>query len=255
MRRAVLICLLLSLSLAAPAAADQRAAVALERCATAAATDLRAATFVARMRRIAGAERMQLRFHLQHRAEGGAWRPAGALGSWRNAAPGVGAYVYTKRVEGLAVPGEYRVLVRFRWLDDEGAGVAAARRLSPRCAQPDPRANLRPVAVELEHQEDGRTRYGVRIRNTGLAAAGPFGVVFSVDGVALTPTGTAPALGAGDVTVVEVVGPACGRGAVVDVVVDPGLALDERREDDNALSAPCPAPEGLGRGSTLGGRP
>ena len=254
MRRAVLICLLLSLSHAAPAAADQRAAVALERCATGAAAESRVATFVARMRQVAGAERMQLRFHLQHRADGGAWRPAGALGGWRTAASGVGAYVYTKRVEGLALPGEYRVLVRFRWLDENGASVAAARRLSPRCVQPDPRANLRPVAIEVEHLGDGTTRYGARIRNTGLAAGGPFSVVFSVDGVAVSPTGAAPALGPGEVTVVEVVAPACVRGAVVDVVVDPALAIAERREDDNALRAACP-PTRLARGSTLSGRP
>ena len=129
------------------------------------APEQRAATFVARMRQVAGGERMRLRFDLQHRPQDGRWRPAGALGGWRTADPGVGAYVYTKRVEALAAPATYTVRIQFRWYDVDGDVQRRAERRSPVCRQPDLRPQLRVLALA-----PGR----VTVANVGLGRAGAF---------------------------------------------------------------------------------
>src|SRR3712207_1335471 len=90
------------LVLAAPADAAPRASVRLERCAIGDAPEARSATFVARMRNLPGAERLQVRFGLQARAgEDGMWQPVvgDGLGTWNVSEPGVRGYVFAKRIE------------------------------------------------------------------------------------------------------------------------------------------------------------
>ena len=83
----------------------------------------RAAVFEGRMRTIAGASRMQMRFTLQARTPDTVrWSAVTApgFGSWVSSAAGTSRYVYTKRVESLLAPAAYRVLLRFRWTGPGG---------------------------------------------------------------------------------------------------------------------------------------
>ncbi len=227
---------------AAPAGASHRhASVALEQCATGASAAERFAVWVGRMRALPGATGQQLRFSLQARA-GGRWTtvPGERLGEWRTAEPGVRAYVFSKRVEGLAAPGAYRTVVQFRWLDEHGSVVHGARRVSAVCRQPDLRPDLAPAAVAVERDPAGGARYRVAVRNLGPVAAGSFEVAVEVVGAGRL-VATAPQLGPGAVAAVELTGPACEPGATLRVIVDPAAAVPERDETRNALAARCPA--------------
>ena len=96
----------------------------------------RMATFEGRMRTARGATRLQMRFTLQTRSKDQAnWPalPAPGFGKWLSSDPGVGRYVYTKRVVALFAPASYRTLVAF-------AGSGAAAGASPRTARPRPPA-------------------------------------------------------------------------------------------------------------------
>src|SRR3954454_4050706 len=104
----------------------------------------RAGVFTGSMRRSARNARMQMRFTLQARTPDRArWSTvtAAGFGTWVSSAPGVGRYVYTKRVEGLLAPASYRVAVRFRWLDASGAGLQRTKAYCPVCRQPGPRGD------------------------------------------------------------------------------------------------------------------
>jgi hypothetical protein len=228
---------------AAPAHAAVGAGVKLVGCESSLDPMGRAATFEARMRLRKAARRMQMRFTLQTRTpEEPRWRtlPAAGFGKWLTSDPGVGRYVYTKRVVSLAAPGSYRTIVRFRWLDAGGKRVASARAKSPTCRQADLRPNLRPLGVEAQAGADAaHARYLVPVVNRGRSLAGPFDVVVSVDDTTLTPA-RAPELQPGERALVEVQGPPCAAGQMLTVDVDPTGAVDERTEADNQLSVPCP---------------
>jgi hypothetical protein len=204
----------------------------------------RLATFEARMRTVRGTARMQMRFTLQTRGKDQVnWRALAApgFGRWLTADPGVGRYVYTKRVVSLFAPASYRTLVRFRWLGRSGRHVASDRSTSPICRQLDLRPNLRPLGIDERAGADAaHARYVVPVVNRGKSTAGPFDVVVTVDGATLTPAQT-PNLAPGERAVVEVDGPPCTGGSMLTVDVDPTGAVDERVEVDNRLSVLCPA--------------
>ncbi len=189
------------------------------------------------------ARKMQMRFTLQTRsAEAPGWHKlaASGFGKWLTSDPGVGRYVYTKRVVALEAPASYRTLVRFRWLDVDGDRVASAKATSATCRQADLRPNLRPLGVEARPGADAQhARYLVPVVNRGRSLAGPFDVVVSVDGTTLTPA-QAPELAPSERALVEVQGPPCQEGQMLTVDVDPTGAVDERTEEDNQLSVPCP---------------
>ncbi|MGH2967915.1 MAG: CARDB domain-containing protein, partial [Solirubrobacteraceae bacterium] len=205
----------------------------------------RAGVFEGQMRRLRGAERMQMRFTLQARTpERDRWSSVNAagFGTWVSSAPGTSRYVYTKRVEGLLAPASYRVLLRFRWLDAGGEVVERARAYSRTCRQPDPRANLVVGSIGVQPAVDpARRRYVVFVRNSGRTDSEPFSLAVSVDGEPLPP---APvfALAPGEGTLVTVEGPACVPGAPIDAEADAGEVVDERTEADNRLTQACPAP-------------
>jgi hypothetical protein len=183
-----------------------------------------------------------MRFTLQIREPGEGWhrQSAPGFGKWLSSDPGVGKYVYTKRVVALEAPASYRVQVRFRWLDSDGDRVASARATSAICRQRDLRPNLKPLGVQEQPGADaGHARYLVPVVNRGRSEAGPFDVVVQVDGTTLTPA-QAPGLAPGERALVEVQGPPCADGQMLTVDVDPTGAVDERAEEDNQLSLPCP---------------
>jgi hypothetical protein len=237
MRRIALLAAFVGLVAPATAAASP-ATVALTAC----QPRERAAEFEARMDQIPGAERMKLRFTLEMRRVGRAWKKVVSpeLGGWRTADAETTRYISSRRVSALVGPASYRTVVRFRWLDGDGVRVASAKATSPVCRQSDLRPNLKPLGVEARPGADAsHARYLVPVLNRGRSLAGPFDVVVSVDGTALTPA-QAPELGPGERALVEVQGPPCQDGQILTVDVDPTGTVDERAEGDNQLSALCP---------------
>jgi CARDB len=241
MRQLVITLLLLGV-LAAPAHAAT-SGVRLTSCQSALDPTEREASFEGRMKVKHRARRMQMRFTLQTRsADEPRWHklPAAGFGKWLTSNPGIGRYVYTKRVIELEAPASYRTIVKFRWLDADGDRVASAKSTSPVCHQSDFRPNLRPLGVQAKPGADSsHARYIVPVANRGRTAAGAFDVVVSVDGTTLTPAQT-PGLLAGEKALAEIQGPPCRPGQILTVDVDPTGAVDERNEGDNQLSVPCP---------------
>ena len=251
LRRALPLVLLAALAVlaaralgAAPAAGAERYARAvLLACEKGAQEAERAGVFEGRMRSVAGAERMQMRFALKVRPGAhGRWRAVQAPGfdAWLTSDPGTKSYVYTKRVERLVAPGWYRTVVRFRWLAADGGVLARSRSTSRTCRQPDPRANLvvRQIAVEPT-ADPARRSYLVLVRNTGRAPSPPSAVSLEVGGTLLAPA-EAPALAPRATALVALEGPACEPGGPLHAEADARDDVDERSERDNALSLPCP---------------
>jgi CARDB len=239
MRRALLT---LVVFLAFPGAA-QAASVRVTDCVPALDPEERTATFEARMRSVRDSERMQVRFALQAREdELHPWRRVVAEGfdTWLTSMPDVRRYSYAKTVVNLSAPAAYRTVVRFRWLDLDGAVVKSAREVSASCRQPDMRPNLVPRRVDVLPGPDADTRsYAVTVRNDGRSDADPFTATFQArDLGTLAVLGLAP----GAQRVVTFVAPPCTAGAPLTVTLDPDEAVDERDEDDNVLIAPCPPP-------------
>jgi hypothetical protein len=229
MLRIALIAAFASLLAPATAAAAVPASVALTAC----QPRDRAAEFEARMDQIAGGARMKLRFTLEARKTGKAWKRVAApeLGGWRTADPQTTRYISSRRVTALVGPASYRTVVRFRWLDADGRTIAAARARSRACWQPDHRPNLNLRALSVE----GGSTYVVLVANTGRSETGPFDL--EITGL---PTQVVQTIAPGGEALVEVAGPACESGAPVTATADPLDRIDERSERDNALTRPCP---------------
>jgi CARDB len=228
MVRTGLIAALALLLVPASAAAAGPASVSLTAC----APKERAAEFEARMDQISGAVRMKLRYSLEARKPGRAWRRVVApeLAGWRTAAPETTRFISERRVTELTGPSHYRALVRFRWIDEQGETVARATRRSRTCWQPDHRPNLKPRELLLE---DGG-RYLVLVANTGRSASGAFDLEIS----GLPPL-VVDDLEPGEERWVEATGPQCEPGHVITATADPLDLVDERNERDNALRVRC----------------
>jgi CARDB len=229
MHRLALLTVLTLLLAAAPAAAAAPASVTLTAC----QPRERAAAFDARMDKVAGSARMKLRFALEARRPGKGWRRVAApeLGGWRTADATTTRFISSRRVTGLVGPAHYRALVRFRWVDEDGRLVAAARARSRACRQPDHRPNLSLRGLSVA---DGR--YVVRVANTGHSASGAFELQITGLGPVVVADGLAP----GEERSVEAAGPACERDARVTAQADPLDLVDERNETDNAVTVRCP---------------
>jgi hypothetical protein len=244
MRRASALALLLLLLAvpAAPAAGGTeeppRLAAQLTGCATAVDPAGRTAEFTGSMPALAGTDRMAMRFDLFQRRGRGAFRRIATpgLGEWERSEPGRGGFVFTKRVEFLAAPASYRAVVRFRWYDADGALQRAALRRTPVCRQPDPRPQLRVVALEPA-PEGG---YRATVENTGRGGASAFATTLTVGGEAQAPR-RIEGLAAGDVAVLVLAGPPCPPGGAARVEVDSGREVAEAVERDNARTVPCAA--------------
>ena len=235
MRRALLIA---TLSLLAFPAAANAASVKLVECVPALEPGERSATFEARMHPARGSERMQVRFTLQERRQGAlpGWRRVAASGldEWLTSYPDVRRFSYSKTVRNLSAPASYRMVVRFRWLGDDGELLRRKRARSRSCRQPDLRPDL--VATDIAAVDGG---YEVALRNRGRTAAGPFAVAFAVGDLVLEPLAL-EGLAAGERRVVSFSGPPCRPGEQLTATVDAGAAVDERDEDGNVAVAPCP---------------
>jgi hypothetical protein len=233
MRRALLIATVALLVFPAAAGA---ASVRLVECVPALEPADRSATFEARVHPVRGSERMQVRFTLQVRQ--GAlpgWRRVAAseLDAWLTSFPDVRRFTYSRTVRNLSAPASYRTIVRFRWLDADGEVVRRSRAISRACRQHDMRPDL--VATEIVPVAGG---YEVALRNDGRTDAGPFEVALAAGVLALEPAAL-EGLAAGERRTVSIGGPPCAPGEPLTATVDSAGAVDERDEQDNALTLPC----------------
>ncbi len=193
------------------------------------------------MKAIRGSSRMQIRFELQSRTpDRPAWHTlvAPGFGVWNSADPGVRRYVYQKRVEALAAPADYRMVLQFRWLDGNRQ-LAQQRRVTRVCRQPDVRPDLVPRRLAVKGAGGGARRYVVGVANSGGSDAGPSSVVVMINGSPL-PAAAVPALRAGARTQIEMTGPRCAPGSNLVVRVDADGRVDESVEAGNELVRPCP---------------
>ncbi|HEY3019900.1 MAG TPA: CARDB domain-containing protein [Solirubrobacteraceae bacterium] len=213
----------------------------LDACHTGAAALDRFAVFSAQMGAVSGTKRMQVRFDLLQRVPGTAFRriQAPGLGAWRSSVPGIDIFRYHKQVANLAAPGQYRALVRFRWLGDGGRVLQQAQRRTRTCKQPDLRADLVIGGLTAERAGPGRFSYTVIVRNDGRSATPAFAVVFAV-GKEAQPPQTVRSLAAGEKRALTFVGPRCDTDRPVRVSVDTDLAVDEANEGNNVRTLGCP---------------
>jgi subtilase family serine protease len=134
----------------------------------------------------------------------------------------------------------YRMVVRFRWHDEEGNVIASTRRRSWRCSQGRSLPNL--VVTERVAVSPGQTatttRYRITVVNSGRARARAVEVALLVDGadVDSQPIGT---LSPGERRRVWFVGPRCT--ASIEARVDPRGLVRESSEGDNARLTACPS--------------
>jgi hypothetical protein len=227
MRRALLVALAVALVAASPAAGALRLRADVTECTTGATLRDRVAAFTGAMPALPGTERMAMRFDLFDRER--RVRAAG-LGTWERSEPGRAGFVFTKRVEALAAPAAYRARVLFRWYDAEGRVQRRAERRTAVCRQPDPRPQLRVLAVS-----PGR----VLVANLGIGRAGAFGTAVAVGEEPPPVVRLAGGLAAGAVAELALAEPVCVPGATVRAVVDVAGEVDERDERDNAVTLPC----------------
>jgi hypothetical protein len=220
-------------------------AAKLTTCTTGPTPPDRAAVFTGSMPRLAGAAQMAMRFDLLERRPGSPFFrrvAAPKLGVWDRSRrdPTLPGYIVTKRVEGLAAPGVYRAIVRFRWYDAAGNVLRHVRRVTRACRQFDPRPDLTIGRVSVVGgAEAGQARYVVEVVNLGRGdAAVPFAVDLTVDG-APQPTQMLAALGGHARATVSFVAPMCTDGSALRIGVDGGKAIDETNEANNVAVRPC----------------
>jgi len=230
---------------AAPAAAAPSVSTKVLECESSLDQPARTMVVEGRMRTVPGARRLQMRFSLQTRLPGRTrWIRVAVPGftDWSTADPAPRRYVFDKRIEGLAAPAQYRMIVRFRWLGAGDDVLASARRTSASCAQADLRPDLEAERIGVAAGEQpGTSRYVVPVRNDGPSVAAPFALGLTVDGVALRPVSVVTGLAPGARSELTFDGPRCRAGSTLVAHVDPDGEVDERDESDNVLSRACPA--------------
>lgn len=238
-----MLCLLLLLVLPGAAAAAPSAMAKVRECSTSMSEGKRFLVVQGRMRAVRGTDRMQIAFELRVRTPDRAGfrrLQAPGFGTWNTASAAARRYVFDKRVENLAAPAEYRMVVRFRWLDSDGEILEAARRTTKVCDQPDLRPDLSTRRVTIAPgPEPGTSRYVILVHNRGGSAAGPFGVTLKI-GARTLPAESVLGLPAAGRTELEVFAPRCASGEIVAVQVDSEGAIEEASEADNALARTCP---------------
>ena len=217
----------------------------LTSCTTGPTAPDRAAVFTGSMPAVPGTQQMAMRFDLLQRRPGSPFFrrvAAPKLGVWERShhdatLPG---YIVTKRVDGLAAPGTYRAVVRFRWYDADGRVLRRARRVTRACRQLDQRPDLTIGGVSVAPGPDPEhATYVVEIVNLGRGdAAVPFAIDLAVNGAG-QPAQTLAALGGRARATVSFVAPVCAQGSAVRVAVDGGKAIAESNEGNNAVARPC----------------
>jgi hypothetical protein len=228
---------------ASPAVAADKVTLAARTtsCTTGSDELSRAAAFTGSMPAVTGATRLQMRFVLTQRlGTTGPYKTVAVpgWGGWEKSDPGRAGLVFTKRVESLAAPASYRATITFRWSDHKGHTLRTATRTTPACDQPDPRPDLVLAGVDAALKGNDAV-YTIGVSNDGLAPAGVFTVILTVDGTAQPPLTLGP-IPAGERRQGTIVGATCAPGSTITVSVDATNAVDESREDDDVVQRPCP---------------
>ena len=216
---------------ASPAAAAGAASVTLTGC----TPKERTAAFEARMDQIAGAERMKLRYSLEARKPGRAWHRRGRARARRLARrppTETTRFISERRVTQLIGPSYYRAMVRFRWIDEDGArspapGRARAPAGSPTTGRTSSCASSR-----------SRARAPTSRWSPTPAAARPAPSTWQITGL---PPIVVAELAPGEERLIEAAGPECEPGTPVTATADPLDLIDERNERDNAVTRRCPS--------------
>jgi CARDB len=203
----------------------------------------RSASFTASMPALPGTRRMLLRFDLFQRVSAGeGFTPARVprWGVWQRSRAGVAGFVFTKHVNGLQAPGEYRAVVRFRWLDARGRVQRTAQRRTRVCHQPDLRPDLRALRLTAEPGPTTDTAtYRAVVANRGRGPAPEFAVTLTASGTVLGAQRLAP-LGPRSRRPLVVSAARCAPGSTLRLTVDSGAEIAEVSEADNVVEAPCP---------------
>lgn len=201
--------------------------------------------FAASMPALAGSgtgARMAMRFELQQRGGGRPWLPVTGIPSfdlWEQSQPGRPGFVVTKKVKGLPPGGAYRAVVRFRWLDDQGAVVRTAKRVTALCLQPDTRPDLAPTLPAIvQGTRADLVVYRITVANKGKGKAAPSDVTVEVNGT-VQPAQRIDPLTPKASTVVTFQAPRCVTGSIVRFRVDSSDELAEIDERNNLLERRC----------------
>ena len=195
-------------------------------------------TYEARMRAVPKTARMALRFRMFEKVGEGEFRRIGTKEPWHVSRPGVAAFVWDLRVNGLRNGAIYRAVVSYRWTNAQGEVIATARRRSAPCSQDGGLPNLRVAAIDVRRGEVEDTAvYRATIVNRGEAAARRVGVLLRVDGEVVDEVVVIEALQPGESRVVTFNGPVCRNR--LRVVVDPKDLIAETREEDNTRAPSC----------------
>ena len=242
MRHLALLTLALALTAALPAASAAKrkplATAKVVECSKGSTAELRHAVFRGAARRVAGTDRMWIKFKLQERTGTGRFRTVAApgLGVWRKSNSGVRRFAVRQRVLALGEGASYRVAVQFRWYDEDGELLRRTRRVSRACRQTGALPNLRVTRVG-GRRVNGTVRYAVDVFNRGRAASTPTTLALSVDGD-VVDTPVFGALAPGETRRVFVNGPACVGS--VKAQIDPADVVPEASERDNSRTVLCP---------------
>jgi hypothetical protein len=208
----------------------------------------RAVSVQAVMRPLTGTAKMQMRFDLLRQT-----RPGGRfklvrgrfLGSWISPAdPTLGqrpgdVWIVNHPVVNLSGPATYRFRVSFRWFDAREQQLSSAVQTSPKCYQPEPRADLLVRSLTVRTLPSGADAYVAVLANRGRTGAGAFQVQFAGAGNA-PQTATLGGLGPRSWTRHTFIAPACTAGSMLTVTVDPAHSVDESNFANNTLNVVCP---------------
>jgi hypothetical protein len=209
------------------------------------------------MRPVVGTKTMQIRFDLLSRAKPNGGYSAvhgGDLGTWLSpdGQPTLGSragdvWTISHPVTGLPAPATYRYRVVFRWLGAKGRVITTRTLLSPKCAQPELRPDLRVLSISIAAVpgKPKQSIYTAVIRNTGATAAGAFQVSFApgtASGVGVR-TRRVARLAAHTGRQVTFLGPACTVASAPTVTADPAGQVDDSNRRNNSLTVPgsCPS--------------
>jgi hypothetical protein len=201
----------------------------------------RYASFSGQMRRVAGAQQMDMRFTLLERLGGrfAHFKPVSLqdLKPWRRSKAGARMFIYTQRVTALRDGGSYRMRVQFRWYDAQGSLLRSTTVSSRSCRQPAPLPNLTISSITSAPPQLASDRiYSVTVSNNGMGDARDVPVELQVDGTT-AGRATLDLLPGQESSVVQIEGPRCGFS--LRAMADPDRRIAETDETDNALVAPC----------------
>ena len=203
----------------------------------------RVVEFSGTMNQIAGADTMQMRFHLLSRANGKKrFRSVTGAGldEWKTSSvPDATVLTHSLSLQGVETAISYKSVVRFRWLDSAGKKIASATRTTKSCRQTAKLPDLSVSSLESFAKVDGSgASYVANVANTGGSEARDFEVRVTLNGV-VVGSQTVESLAADSTIAVSISGPACAGTMAAEV--DRDNHVRELNGKNNTISVACPA--------------